>query len=132
MRDGSSDVLSSDLQCLTVLAASMVGSAYYAACERIEASGARAVFAVVCLTRQTTGARDGCTFGYKDMTETMGPCESDCPAAILDELTETDNAYASEWRARSRANIVRRTLERTKPVPKPGQTNDPNRTKAGT
>ncbi|OZA58976.1 MAG: hypothetical protein B7X78_08765, partial [Sphingomonadales bacterium 39-62-4] len=77
---------------------------------------------VVCLTRQSTGARDGCTFGYKDMTETMGPCESDCPAAILDELTETDSTYASEWRARCRANLVRRKLERAKPVPKPGQT----------
>lgn len=56
------------------------------------------------------------------LTETMGPCESDCPAAILDELTETDNAHASEWRARCRANLVRRKLERAKPVPKPGQT----------
>src|SRR3546814_2424466 len=44
---------------LTVLASSMVGSTYYAACERIEASGGRAVFAVVCLTRQSTGAHDG-------------------------------------------------------------------------
>jgi hypothetical protein len=52
----------------------------------------------------------------------MGPCESDCPAAILDELTETDSTYASEWRARCRANLVRRKLERAKPVPKPGQT----------
>src|SRR3546814_15808616 len=72
--------------CLTVLASSMVGSTYYAACERIEASGGRAVFAVVCLTRPSSGARDGCTFGYKDMTETMSPCESECPAATLDEI----------------------------------------------
>src|SRR3546814_16422316 len=56
------------------------------------------------------------------MTETMGPCESDCPAAILDELTETDSTYASEWRSRCRANLFRRKLERAKPVPKPGQT----------
>ena len=51
---------------LTVLALSMVGSTYYAACERIEASGERQVFAVLCLTKTSTGARDGCTFGYKD------------------------------------------------------------------
>lgn len=107
---------------LMVLASSMVGSTYYAACERIESSGARAVLAVVCLTRQSTGARDGCTFGYKDMTETMGPCESDCPAAILDELTETDSTCATDWRARCRANLARRKLERAKPNPKPGQT----------
>jgi hypothetical protein len=51
---------------LTVLASSMVGSTYYAACERIETHGDRQVFAVICLTKTSTGARDGCTFGYKD------------------------------------------------------------------
>ena len=107
---------------LTVLASSMVGSTYYAACERIEASGERQVFAVICLTKTSTGARDGCTFGYKDMDETVGPYESDCPASILDELTETDYRHAIEWRLRCRANLVRRKLEKAKPTPKPGQT----------
>ena len=107
---------------LTVLASSMVGSTYYAAAERIESSGDRQVFAVVCLTKTSTGARDGCTFGYKDMTEHMGPCESDCPAAILKELTDTDSEYAQAWRARCRANLVQRRLQNAKPTPKPGQT----------
>ena len=52
----------------------------------------------------------------------MGPCESECPAAILDELTETDSEYAVDWRARCRANLVRRKLEKAKQTPKPGQT----------
>ena len=107
---------------LTVLASSMVGSTYYAAAERIESSGDRQVFAVVCLTKTSTGARDGCTFGYKDMTEHMGPCESECPASILDELTDTDSEYAQAWRARCRANLVQRRLQNAKPTPKPGQT----------
>ena len=107
---------------LTVLASSMVGSTYYAAAERIEGSGAREVFAIVCLTKTSSGARDGCTFGYKDMTEHMGPHESDCPAAILDELTETTSEYARAWRARCRANIAQRKLQSAKPTPKPGQT----------
>lgn len=108
--------------CLTVLASSMVGSTYYAAAERAETSGSRQVFAIVCLTKTSTGARDGCTFGYKDMTEHMGPCESECPVSILDELTDTDSEYAAAWRARCRANLVQRKLQNAKPTPKPGQT----------
>jgi hypothetical protein len=107
---------------LTVLASSMVGSTYYAACERVESNGEREVFAVVCLTKTSTGARDGCTFGYKDLTEHMGPCESECPAAILDELTDTHSEHALAWRARCRANLVQRKLQNAKPTPRPGQT----------
>ena len=33
----------------------------------------------------------------------MGPCESECPASILDTLTDTDSEYAVNWRARCRA-----------------------------
>ena len=107
---------------LTVLASSMDGSTYYAACERVESNNDRQVFAVVCLTKHNPRSADGQVFGYKDMTEHMGPCESECPASILDELTDTDSEYAVAWRARCRANLVRRKLERAKPTPKPGQT----------
>lgn len=51
---------------LTVLASAMIGSTYYAAAERVETSGGRQVFAIICLTKTSSGARDGCTFGYKD------------------------------------------------------------------
>ncbi len=51
---------------LTVLASSMVGSTYYAACERVESNGDRQVFAVVCLTKHNPRAADGHSFGYKD------------------------------------------------------------------
>lgn len=119
-----------DTHRLTVLASAMVGSTYYAACERLAADAERIVFAIVCLTKTSTGARDGCTFGYKDMDETVGPNESECPAALLDELTETDSEYALAWRARCRANLLARKLDRAKPTPKPGQTiifNEPMR-----
>ena len=76
---------------LAVLASSMVGSTYYAACERVEANGDAQVFAVVCLTKHNPRSTDGHVFGYKDMTEHMGPCESECPASILDALTDTDS-----------------------------------------
>jgi hypothetical protein len=40
----------------------------------------------------------------------MGPCEAECPAAILDLLTPTDNAHATEWRKRCRVVAERRAL----------------------
>ena len=39
----------------------------------------------------------------------MGPYEADCPARILDLLTETDNQHALDWRRRCRANLERRS-----------------------
>ncbi len=107
---------------LTVLKSSMVGNTYYAAAERIEGDGKREVFAVVCLTFSRPAAPDGYTFGYKDMTEHMGPNESDCPASILDLLTDVAGEWPNNWRARCRANIARRRLLAAKPTPKPGQT----------
>lgn len=107
---------------LTVVKSSMVGSTYYAAAERIEAGGICSVFAIVCLTFTRPNARDGYTFGYKDMTEHMGPVESACPASILDLLTPIDGEWPNNWRARCRANIAQRRLFAAKPSPRPGQT----------
>ncbi len=56
-------------------------------------------------------------FGYKDMCETSGPCESECPKRILDMLSPleeivepgTDNYnWASEWRQRCQENLAKR------------------------
>ena len=107
---------------LTVIKSSMVGSTYYAAAERIEANGARAVFAIICLTFTRPNARDGHTFGYKDMTEHAGPVESDCPASILDLLTPIEGKWPNDWRDRCRASIAKRRLLDAKPNPRPGQT----------
>ncbi|WP_339454568.1 DUF6927 domain-containing protein, partial [Pseudomonas sp. EA_5y_Pfl2_R50] len=43
------------------------------------------------------------------LDESMGPCEDNCPAHILDLLTPTDKEYAIDWRRRCRANLERRT-----------------------
>jgi hypothetical protein len=89
---------------------------YYAAVERVEkASGQRSVVAVICLVHYNPRSKDGHVFGYKDMDETMGPCELDCPAAILDLLTPTDSTWANEWRQSCRARWA-------KPKPRAGQT----------
>lgn len=47
-------------------------------------------------------------FVYKEMDESMGPYENDCPAKLLDLLEqrtpEPPNEYAAEWRKRCRKN----------------------------
>ena len=81
---------------------------YYAAVEIVPTAGGREVIAVVCLVRYNPRDAEGCVFGYKDMDETMGPCEAECPAAILDLLTPTGSEYALAWRERCRAVLVKR------------------------
>ncbi|MBA4307720.1 DUF6927 domain-containing protein [Sphingorhabdus buctiana] len=91
---------------LRVLRSSMVGQVYYAAVENYDADSSKSVFAVVCLTRWNPKARDGYIFAYKDMDESCGPNECQCPARILDLLTEPANDYAREWRARCWARLL--------------------------
>ena len=95
---------------------------YYAAAERIlNAESTRSVFAIVCLVKWAPRARDGYIFGYKDMDESVGPCERDCPAGILDLLTPTEYPYAIKWREECRANLAVRAIQAKKPKPKLGQ-----------
>ena len=95
-----------------VLKSSMVGSTYYAAVKPLKRSGGKdengnyiyvdipeeehEVFAAIFLT--ATDSKDYFNFSYKDMCESMGPYECDCPKNILDLLSPTDNECANEWR----------------------------------
>ena len=80
-------------------------SVVYAAVERItKATGKREVWAFVALVRYVPNSTYN--FGYKDMDETVGPCECDCPESILDLLTPTEFEYAIEWRKKCRARIA--------------------------
>jgi hypothetical protein len=81
---------------------------YYAAVETIKPGGAREVWCAVFLLKFHPRARDGFTFGYKDMCETMGPYVWRCPVRILDLLTGTDNEYALRWREACREYHARR------------------------
>ena len=104
-----------------VLRSAVRGRVYYAAVERVSWSdGCRSVTAAVCLFHYTPRARDGHVFGYKDMEESMGPHYWDCPAAILDLLTETEAPYAIKWRADCRARLSIQTEARKTPRPKAG------------
>lgn len=96
---------------------------YYAAVEHVRPStGVREVWAAVCLVQHNPRDREGFIFGYKDMEESMGPCEDRCPAAVLDALTATENAHALAWRARCRARLAERRRQNAKPTPRPGDT----------
>lgn len=81
---------------------------YYAAVEWIKPDGSREVWAAVFLLKFHPKAKDGCTFGYKDMSEEMGPYAWRCPVRILDLLTETQNEYANGWRTKCREYHARR------------------------
>lgn len=93
----------------TVLRSALVNmKTYYAAVEFIHPDRDREVFAVVCLVKYNPRDRVGYIFGYKDMDETVGPNEAECPPAILDLLTPTTGEYALAWRAKCRANAAKR------------------------
>ncbi len=68
----------------------------YLAIEVGDASGPKEVFAVVCLLSYRP--KDYFNFGYKDMSEDMGPYYYNCPEHILKLLTPTENKLALEWR----------------------------------
>lgn len=96
-----------------LLKASKVGSTWYAAAHLSNVDGSPVdsatyeneddgsiVFGAVFLTRYDQGC-----WGYKDMEETMGPCESRAPVSILSLLSKIKdpNSYAHAWRERCKA-----------------------------
>lgn len=91
---------------LRVLKSTVRCGAYYAACQSYDAEGPKETFAIICLVKWTPGARSGEEFGYKDMSETMGPYHYDCPASILDLLGPPGNDYAANWREACRARLA--------------------------
>ncbi len=73
-------------------------------------------FALVCLLDYRN--YDYCNFGYKDMDESMGPCEAECPERILNLLSPLSadvlkgSGYALEWRVKCYANLAnKKTLK---------------------
>ena len=100
---------------LRVLKSTVRSGAYYAACQSYDLEAARETFAIICLVKWNPGARSGEEFGYKDMSETMGPYNYDCPASILDLLGPPGNEYAAQWREHCRQRLALTT--RRKPAP---------------
>lgn len=94
-----------------LLKSAMVGSTHYAAVRKTifatetEPESVK-VFAAVTLTKVDN--KDYYNFAYKNMDESMGPCECKCPKAILDLLTPTEYEYAREWRKRCYENLKKK------------------------
>lgn len=91
-----------------VLKSAMVGSTHYAAVRITkyatnETPESSIVYAAVTLT--SVNNKDYYNFGYKPMSEDMGPHRYECPKSILDLLSPTDNEYALDWRENCRRNI---------------------------
>ena len=100
-----------------VLKSAMVGRTYYAAVKPLQRYNSnneivdipkeeQCVFAAVFLT--STDMKDYWNFSYKNMDESSGPYECDCPKGILDLLTPTDNEYVNNWRKQCYENIVKK------------------------
>ncbi len=84
---------------------SSLNVAFMAVEKTTKATGDREVFGLVCHIQHAPN--DYYNFGYKDVTECMGPYQTECPARILDLLTPTTNEYALEWRAACRKHVAR-------------------------
>lgn len=98
-----------------VLAAARVANTVYMAVKSTDkATQESYVFAAVILISNTK--KRG--FGYKDMDESVGPCQCDCPDRIMRLLTPIADlpnpGYAAAWRAlvEARKNAKRQQRER--------------------
>ncbi len=99
---------------LRVIASSCLrNKVWYAAVAHVEDGVDGPIFAAVCLVQWNPRAKDGFVFGYKDMDESMGPCEAECPERILRLLDPTESHSALVWRRRCIRNLMRgsRALE---------------------
>lgn len=85
-----------------IVKSTMVNSVYYGAYEfykkRDKKEYDNYTTAIICLTHFR-----GYEFAYKDMTESMGPYEYNCPISILQKLSPishngTGDIWAKEWR----------------------------------
>lgn len=102
-----------------VLKSSMVGSTYYAAVKPLKKyknidtkeivdipKEEQRVFGVVFLT--SVDNKDYFNFAYKDMDETCGPGQCDCPKSILNLLSPTESKWANEWRQACYENLAKK------------------------
>lgn len=100
----------------------MVGSVYYAAVTAIKRfkkdvpekeeqyedipESEQRTFGVVFLT--SVDMKDYYNFSYKDMEETCGPYNYDCPESILKLLSPTTSEFALQWREKCREHRKKR------------------------
>jgi hypothetical protein len=92
------------------------GHRYYAA---VTKEGKTSIFVALINGDKRNG------FGYKDMAESMGPCDVDCPLSVLDAASPIEELYgpvtgdgsakwATDWRAKVRAYHAKRAEGRAR------------------
>ncbi len=81
-------------------------------------------FRFIVVLQTSRKGEPGYDFGYKDITESMGPVEKDCPLRLLDlasPLRDDYQGYGRQWRDACRQKVA--DARRTKATrPKPGDT----------
>lgn len=92
-----------------ILASTTRGSTLWLVAERFPTHGSETVAGpparhILCFLLE--GDRKG-GWVYKDLDETMGPCDISCPLSFL-EMVPDPGGYATEWRARVRGEAARR------------------------
>lgn len=70
-------------------------------------------FGVVVLQRRTRRDSYGHNYARKEIDETMGPGDIDCPERILDLLSPTDSENALQWRAACRERAAKKAARPT-------------------
>lgn len=100
---------------LKVLKSSVKGNVYYGAIEESRGGNVECVFGVVTLIAIDNS--NYCNFGYKEMSEDMGPGYDDCPIGILKLLTPTEHEYAKAWRERCYASHEKKKNAWIKKIP---------------
>lgn len=102
-----------------VLDIATVRNTVYMAIRRTRPDGSSYVFAAVTLTKHWPRAKDGYNFGWKDMDESVGPNEAECPMRILRllsplEPTEVKNRHSIAWRQKCLENIARMKIAKSR------------------
>ena len=100
--------LTSETNTSKTIAHSLVGKHLWCVHERKTASesfGIAAGFRYICLYLLDFG---GGECGYKDIDETMGPYECDCPLRFLDLAPPSGKSYSNEFRQRVREHHRKR------------------------
>ena len=81
---------------------------FYAACRHKHDGPDGPVWAMICMLGWR--ANDHFNFGYKDLDETMGPSDDDCPERVFKLLTPLEPGkyeWAEGWRARVAEKLAR-------------------------
>jgi ketopantoate reductase len=89
-----------------IVASATISNVYYAAVRQLDTGE---VWAAVILIHRSP--RSYHNFGWKSLSEDMGPGDYNAPAKVLDELTETTHEWALEWRAACRAKLAAKAAQ---------------------